>query len=228
MTPAPTPPVKEEHAIPKYVIALALLAEPACAPAADCSIDVDGNDAMQFDRKEIVVDAGCKDFTIRLAHSGKLVKDAMGHNLVVARAAGLQAGATDGMTAGAGNDNVKPGDERVIAHTKVIGGGESAAVTFATARSTRAATRRSSVRSPATGPSLRERCGGPSPRRFGGVSGRPGNGRRGTFAHQPVFCSACATPCTVETSALKLASSGCPAARQRCSRSAWIRLIGST
>ncbi len=51
----------------------------------------------------------------------------------MARAAGLQAGATDGMTAGAGNDYVKPGDERVIAHTKVIGGGESAAVTFATA-----------------------------------------------------------------------------------------------
>ncbi len=62
--------------MPKYVIALALLAEPACALAADCSVDVDGNDAMQFDRKEIVVDAGCKDFTIRLAHSGKPVKDA--------------------------------------------------------------------------------------------------------------------------------------------------------
>lgn len=37
------------------------------------------------------------------------------------------------MTAGPGNDYVKPGDERVVAHTKVIGGGESTAVTFATA-----------------------------------------------------------------------------------------------
>lgn len=120
--------------MPKYLIALALLAGPACASAADCSVDVDGNDAMQFDRKEIVVDAGCKDFTIRLTHSGKLAKNAMGHNVVVARAADLQAVATDGMTAGAGNDYVKPGDERVVAHTKVIGGGESTAVTFATAK----------------------------------------------------------------------------------------------
>lgn len=117
--------------MPRILVALALLAGPACAFAA-CTADLDGNDAMQFDKKEIVVDASCKEFTIHLKHSGKLAKNLMGHNVVVAKAADLQGIATDGATAGLDHDYLKPGDERVIAHTKVVGGGESASLTFAT------------------------------------------------------------------------------------------------
>ncbi len=42
----------------------------------------------------------------------------------------MQGAASDGMSAGAEKSFVKDGDKRVIAHTKVIGGGESDAVTF--------------------------------------------------------------------------------------------------
>lgn len=38
------------------------------------------------------------------------------------------------MTAGVGHGYVRPGDERVIAHTKIVGGGESTSATFAVAR----------------------------------------------------------------------------------------------
>ena len=50
------------------------------------------------------------------------------------KAADLQATATDGISAGADKDYVKPGDTRVLAHTKVIGGGESTSVTFDVAK----------------------------------------------------------------------------------------------
>ncbi len=44
---------------------------------------------------------------------------------------------------------------------------------------------------------------------------------------QPLFCRPRATPCTLVASARNSASSSLPPARQRSSRSTWIRLIGS-
>lgn len=87
---------------------------------------------MQFNKASIAVPASCKQFTVKLKHAGKLPKTAMGHNWVLTKAADLQAAATDGMAAGATKQYVKDGDTRVIAHTKVIGGGEADSVTFAT------------------------------------------------------------------------------------------------
>jgi azurin len=49
---------------------------------------------------------------------------------VLTKDADKQGVATDGMGAGLAQDYVKAGDTRVIAHTKVIGGGESDSVTF--------------------------------------------------------------------------------------------------
>ncbi len=85
---------------------------------------------MQFNTKSIVVDKTCKEFTINLKHTGKLPKAAMGHNVVISKKADESAVATDGMKAGLDNNYVKAGDERVIAHTDVVGGGESTSVTF--------------------------------------------------------------------------------------------------
>lgn len=98
--------------------------------SADCAITVDGNDAMQYSVKTIDVPASCADFTVNLTHSGKLAKTVMGHNWALSTTAQFQAAATDGMSAGIDNDYIKPGDTRVIAHTKVIGAGETASVTF--------------------------------------------------------------------------------------------------
>ncbi len=110
----------------KHVLAATVLSV-ASLPvmAAECSIDVEANDAMQFNTKEIVVKKSCKEFTINLKHTGQLPKAAMGHNLVITKAADMQPVETDGIAAGADKNYVKEGDERVIAHTKLIGGGES-------------------------------------------------------------------------------------------------------
>lgn len=111
---------------------LALVAAPSWA-ASSCSTTVEGNDAMQFNQKQIVVPASCKQFTVTLKHVGKLPKAAMGHNLVIAASADEQGVLGDGGQAGLESNYVKPGDSRVIAHTRIIGGGEADSTTFKTA-----------------------------------------------------------------------------------------------
>ncbi|MFA1685183.1 MULTISPECIES: azurin [Achromobacter] len=104
----------------------------ASAPvlAAECSVDIAGNDQMQFDKKEITVSKSCKQFTVNLKHPGTLAKNVMGHNWVLTKQADMQGAVNDGMAAGLDNNYVKKDDARVIAHTKVIGGGETDSVTF--------------------------------------------------------------------------------------------------
>lgn len=111
------------------LLALAALA-PLAAPAAaaECKATVESNDAMQFTTKALTVPKGCKQFVVTLKHVGKLPAKVMGHNFVVARTADVNAVASDGMKAGAAAHYVKAGDPRVIAASKVIGGGESTTV----------------------------------------------------------------------------------------------------
>ncbi|MCA1779377.1 MAG: azurin [Xanthomonadaceae bacterium] len=46
--------------------------------------------------------------------------------------ADAQAAYQDGMQAGLDNEYVEPGDDRVIAHTSVVGGGDEVTITFDT------------------------------------------------------------------------------------------------
>ncbi|HSX52234.1 MAG TPA: azurin [Cellvibrio sp.] len=116
----------------KYALALSavLLAGAQFAQADECSFTLNSNDAMQFDQKSITVNKTCKEFTLNLVHTGKLPKTVMGHNWVLATTADSKAVASEGMAAGADKDYVKADDARVIAHTKLIGGGETTSVTF--------------------------------------------------------------------------------------------------
>ncbi|WP_296188264.1 azurin [Pseudomonas sp. UBA1879] len=93
--------------------------------AAECSVDVDSTDQMTFSTKAIEIDKSCKAFTVNLKHSGSLPKNVMGHNLVVSKEADMQPIATDGMSAGIDKEYLKADDARVIAHTKIIGAGET-------------------------------------------------------------------------------------------------------
>lgn len=112
-----------------FAAALAIASVPA-AMAAECTFELEGNDAMQFNAQEIVVDKSCDDFTINLKHVGSLPIASMGHNVVISKKADEQAVANDGIAAGLDNQYVKPDDERVIAYSDVVGGGESTSVTF--------------------------------------------------------------------------------------------------
>jgi len=97
-----------------------------------CKVDIAGGDNMQFDKKEIAVAADCTEVEIVLKHSGTLPAAAMGHNWVLAKTADMAGIATDGISAGVANDHIKKGDTRVIAHTKIVGGGQTTSVKFAT------------------------------------------------------------------------------------------------
>ncbi|MDO5667817.1 MAG: azurin [Alcaligenaceae bacterium] len=113
-------------------LALAALLSFAAAPAmaAECTINITGNDAMQFDVKEIEVSKSCEEVTIDFKHVGNLPKAAMGHNVVITKEADAQAVVTEGAAAGPAKDYLNEEDERLVAFTKMLGGGEEDTVTF--------------------------------------------------------------------------------------------------
>jgi len=100
------------------------------AEVSDCGTTIEGTDAMQYSVSSIAVPASCKDFKITLKHTGKLPAAAMGHDVVISKAADMEAVDADGRAAGAEAGYVKAGDARVVAHTKLIGGGETTSMTF--------------------------------------------------------------------------------------------------
>ena len=111
--------------------ASATTAAPAEAAAGgECEAVIVSDDAMKFDPKEIQVKSSCKQYKITLKHEGKMPKSAMGHNVVLSKSADKDGVLADGQTAGEANNYVKAGDERVIAHTKLLNGGEQDSVTF--------------------------------------------------------------------------------------------------
>jgi azurin len=94
------------------------------------AIVIKGSDAMQFDLKEIKVKAGQK-IKLTLTHSGKLAKAAMGHNFVLLKA-GTDVAAFGSKAAAARETEYIPKSEAasILAHTKLVGGGESDTITF--------------------------------------------------------------------------------------------------
>jgi len=113
-------------------LSLAFAASSAFAADKGCTVEISGTDQMQYDKKEIAVAADCTEVEVTLHHVGKAPAAAMGHNWVLTKTADAQPVANDGLSAGIANDHIKKGDTRVIAHTKIIGGGQTTSVKFAT------------------------------------------------------------------------------------------------
>lgn len=120
----------------KSLLAVALLSAGVLgtAHAAPCAVSLEGNDAMKFNLSRIDVPKSCASFTIHLKHTGQLARNVMGHNVVIAKPADVAAIDADGIRAGLTADYIKAGDTRVIAHSKVIGGGQSTSVSFPVAK----------------------------------------------------------------------------------------------
>lgn len=91
---------------------------------------IEGNDQMQFSTNELKAVAG-KQIKLTLKHVGKIPKEAMGHNLVI-----LQEGTDQSAFALKANEakatDYIPESEKasVIAHTKLLGGGEEDTIEF--------------------------------------------------------------------------------------------------
>jgi len=107
-----------------------LFAAPASAADKVCKLEITGNDLMQFDKKEMKAAADCTSVEVTLKHIGKLPAASMGHNWVLTKTSDAMAVANDGLGAGLAAQYVKAGDKRVIAHTKVLGGGQSDTITI--------------------------------------------------------------------------------------------------
>lgn len=107
------------------------------ASAKTCSVEIEGNDQIQFNKTAIPLAADCTEVELTLKHVGKLPVTAMGHNWVLAKTADFQAVATAGMSAGPANNYVPKGDARVLASTKLVGGGQSTTIKFPTSKLTK-------------------------------------------------------------------------------------------
>ena len=91
------------------------------------TIVINSNDQMRFDTNEIRVKAG-ETVKLTLNHTGKLPKNVMGHNFVL-----LSAGADVAKFSRQAmneKDNEYIPSSGVIAHTGLIGGGESTTIEF--------------------------------------------------------------------------------------------------
>jgi len=110
-----------------FAVALAGLLLTGQAWSQECSQTIEGNDQIQFNKKELRVSKSCKEVTVTLKHVGQLAANVMGHNFVLSKTPDFQAIAQAGQ--GAGPPNFLPaGDARIIASSNIIGGGQEVAV----------------------------------------------------------------------------------------------------
>ena len=101
------------------------------AAAADAAVlEITGNDMMRYDKTELRAKAGQK-VQLTLHHAGKLAKDAMGHNIVILKPGTDIAAFTAKAIEAKANDYFPESEAaNVIAHSKLIGGGESTTIEF--------------------------------------------------------------------------------------------------
>ena len=93
------------------------------------NVTLEATDQMTFSLKEIKVKGGQK-VKVTIKHTGTMAKDVMGHNFVLLKpGVDLAAFSQKAIKAKATN-YVPDGDPDVIAHTKIVGGGESDTVEF--------------------------------------------------------------------------------------------------
>lgn len=92
-------------------------------------VSIEGNDAMQYNKKELKVKAGTK-VKLTLKHVGKMDVAVMGHNLVILKQGVDVATFATAATKFKDNNYIPDNGKDVIAHTKMIGGGQSHTIEF--------------------------------------------------------------------------------------------------
>ena len=117
--------------IVRAVIFISLLTSAQLVSAA-CTLNVEVGDGLVFNAKELTVEKSCGSVAVNLKHTGTLAASVMGHNWVLTAEADANDVAAKGLAAGLANNYVPAGDSRVIAGTKIIGGGEATSISFST------------------------------------------------------------------------------------------------
>ncbi len=116
----------------KLILTVLSVAMCQFAQAEDAKVEITGNDQMQFNTKTFEVTEGQK-VVLSFKHIGQLPAIAMGHNVVILKA-GTAIPAFAAKCAPAKDNGYIPEDseskEQMVAHTKLLGGGESDQITF--------------------------------------------------------------------------------------------------
>jgi len=115
-----------------WTVGLAGVLMAPAAMAKVCAVSIDSTDQMTFSRSSIAVAGDCTEVELTLRHTGRMAATAMGHNWVLTRTADYQPVAMLGMRGTLADSYLPKNDARVLAHTPVIGGGESTRVRFST------------------------------------------------------------------------------------------------
>ena len=93
------------------------------------NVTITSNDGMRFDVRKINVSSGQK-VRVTLTYTGKLDKRIMGHNVVFLTNGVKPSAFAVKAAAARDNDYIPKGTTEVIAHTKMIGGGETTVIEF--------------------------------------------------------------------------------------------------
>ena len=98
--------------------------------SSNVNIGITGNDMMQFSTKELRVRPGTN-ITLTLRHIGKMDITVMGHNFVLLKpGTEITDFSIQAANAGKPEDWIPNDGKSVIAHTEMIGGGQSTSVSF--------------------------------------------------------------------------------------------------
>src|SRR5699024_4870459 len=90
---------------------------------------LEGNDQMQFNKNEIVV-YDRQTVVLTLTHVGTMPKTSMGHNFVLIDQGISPSSYAKQAIKAKSNDYIPKDSQLTLAHTKMIGGGESTEITF--------------------------------------------------------------------------------------------------
>lgn len=113
-------------------VLLLVASGPLMAADDRCSLTIEGDDQMQFDKDEMTAPADCAEVTVTMKHVGELPRSAMGHNWVLTLPADMQPVVSAGAKAGLDKGYLPPKSDKVIAATDLVGGGKTTTVTFKT------------------------------------------------------------------------------------------------
>lgn len=97
---------------------------------AACVFEIEAGDGLTYSTLSMEADVSCGTVAVTIRHTGQMPKIAMGHNWVLTRLDDYLSVAPAGMASGPEGDYVPAGDARVIANTRLVGGGETDTVEF--------------------------------------------------------------------------------------------------
>jgi azurin len=102
----------------------------APTPGVDgCDVTVVVGDSIAFQPKSLEVPGSCETVNVTITHTGRLPKAAMGHNWVLVPTDAAREIGNAGIGVGLEGDYL-PDDDRIVAATAMVGGGETASTSF--------------------------------------------------------------------------------------------------